>query len=70
MENRSTKLDTGTTAQTDANTVLAEVLLQKIRERLNELTIEKWWDYGDYEEIRDKDYVANNILEDVLEHFR
>lgn len=70
MENRSTKLDTGTTAQTDANTVLAKVLLQKIRERLNELTIEKWWDYGDYEEIRDKDFVANNILEDVMEHFR
>ena len=50
--------------------MLAEVLLQKIRERLNELTIEKWWDYGDYEEIRDKDYVANNILEDVLEYLR
>lgn len=35
-----------------------------IRNRLEELTIEKWWDYGDFEEIRDKDYVADCILED------
>ena len=35
-----------------------------IRNRLEELTIEKWWDYGEYEEIRDKDYVANCILDD------
>ena len=38
----------------------------KIRERLEELTIEKWWDYGEYEEIRDKDYVAECILEDFI----
>lgn len=67
MENKtSTNHENGN----DANRLLAEVLLQKIRERLDELTIEKWWDYGDYEEIRDKDFVANNILEDVMEHFR
>lgn len=70
MEDIFKKLGEITKPQTDANTVLAEVLLQKIRERLDALTIEKWWDFGDYEEIRDKDFVANNILEDVMEHFR
>lgn len=42
-------------------------LLDKIKNRLEELEIEEWWDYGDYKEIRDKEYTANNILEDVME---
>jgi hypothetical protein len=42
-------------------------LQDKIRDRLNELTIESWWDYGDFTEIRDKECVASSILEDVLE---
>jgi len=42
-------------------------LQNKIRNRLDELEIEEWWDYGDYREIRDKDYTAINILNDALE---
>jgi len=34
-----------------------------IRERLEELTIEKWWDY---EEIGGKGYVAECIFEDFI----
>lgn len=37
-----------------------------IRNRLDELTIEKWWDYGDFEEIRDKDYIAECIFVDFI----
>lgn len=37
----------------------------EILEQLDKLTIEKWWDFGNYEEIRDKDYVASN-LEDLF----
>lgn len=39
---------------------------EKIRNHLDELTIEKWWDYGEYEEIRDKDYVAECIFVDCF----
>ncbi len=39
-----------------------ENLKDKIRDHLNELTIEHWWDYGDFTEIRDKDYVAECIF--------
>lgn len=35
-----------------------------IRDRLNELTVETWWDGYQYTEIRDKDYIANCILDD------
>lgn len=38
----------------------------KIKGRLNELNVETWWDYGDFTEIRDKDYVAECIYEDFL----
>lgn len=41
-------------------------LKDKIRDHLNELTVEHWWDYGDYEEIRDKDYVAECIFVDCF----
>jgi len=39
----------------------------KIKDSLNELTVETWWDYGDYTEIRDKDYVASCIYDDFFE---
>jgi hypothetical protein len=42
-------------------------LQDKIRSRLDELTVEHWWDYGDFTEIQDKGYVADLILEDVAE---
>lgn len=35
-----------------------------IRDRLNELTVETWWDGYQYTEIRDKDYIATCILDD------
>jgi len=46
-----------------------ENLKDKIRDHLNELTVEQWWDYGDFTEIRDKDYVAECIYVDVLETY-
>jgi hypothetical protein len=46
----------------------SNILFSIIRERLDSLTIEKWRDGGDFEEIRDKDYVADCIVLDVLEH--
>lgn len=39
-------------------------LLDKIKNRLDELEIIAWEEYS---EIRDKEYTANNILEDVME---
>lgn len=35
-----------------------------IKDRLNELTVETWWDGYQYTEIRDKDYIADCILDD------
>lgn len=35
----------------------------EILEELNKLTIEKWWDCGNFEEIRDIEFVANNLDE-------
>ncbi len=43
-----------------------ENLKDKIRDHLNELTVEQWWDYGDFTEIRDKDYVAECIFVDCF----
>ncbi len=43
-----------------------ENLKDKIRDRLEELNIETWWDYGDFTEIRDKDYVAECIFVDCF----
>lgn len=42
-------------------------LIDKIKNRLEELEIASCWDFGDFSEIRDKEYTANNILEDVTE---
>ena len=42
-------------------------LLDKIKNRLDELEIASWWDFGGFSEIRDKEYTANIILEDVME---
>ena len=39
-------------------------MIDLIKDRLNELTIETWWDGYQYTEIRDKDYVADCILDD------
>lgn len=39
-------------------------MIDLIKERLNELTVETWWDGYQYTEIRDKDYVANCIFDD------
>lgn len=35
-----------------------------IRDRLEELTIESWWDGANYTEIRDKDYITDCIYDD------
>lgn len=39
-------------------------MIDLIRDRLDELTVETWWDGYQYTEIRDKDYVADCILDD------
>ena len=44
-------------------------LLDKIREKLEYLEIHEWWDYGNFKEIRDKDSCANDILNEVEEHY-
>jgi hypothetical protein len=68
MNNEEIKDETPTSGLPIGNTALGEVLLDVVRQRLDELEIHKWWDYGDFEEIRDKDHVAWLIVEDVLKH--
>ncbi len=36
-------------------------------EMMNNLEIHKWWDYGDFEDIRDKDVVGSDIADAVME---
>lgn len=39
-------------------------MIDLIKDRLKGLTVETWWDGYQYTEIRDKDYVADCILDD------
>ena len=45
------------------------MLNELIREKLDELEIHKWWDYGDFEEIRDKDVTTWEIEKTVGNYF-
>jgi hypothetical protein len=67
-DDKSINVDVNPSSQTCTKPMLADVLTQIVRERLDELIIENWWDFWDFVEIRDKDYVASQIVNDVLKH--
>lgn len=46
-----------------------DTLTDITRDNLENLEIHKWWDYGDFQEIRDKDAVAYSIVESIKKHF-
>lgn len=53
----------------EAAEALHDTVNQIVCDRLEELEIHKWWDYGTFEEIRDKGATAEGITEDILKVF-
>jgi hypothetical protein len=48
---------------------ITDELAVLIRDGLDQLEIHKWWDYGDFEDIRDKDDCGYNIAKSISENY-
>ena len=49
---------------------IEDKITEVVREHLDNLEIHKWWDYGDFEDIRDKDACAWDISKSVMGIFQ